>query len=188
MLSSLSYLHQQEMDLHTYLQLFTKTHTVKTYLEIGSREGDSLKRVVVDNSNLINIIVADMWGGFYGGSARHSHNHIAKMLEDINYQHSITYLDGDSKKTIPTLMDKYLNYFDLILVDGDHSYEGGMIDLINVLPLCKSGGSILFHDICHPQHKYLDQCFDEFIHKHKDQILSSEKITDELGIGVMIKR
>ena len=175
-------------DLHSYLQLFIKAHTVKTYLEIGTREGDSLKNVVKDNPDLVDVVLSDMWGSDYGGTGRNSHNHISMLLFDLDYNNSIMYLDGDSTKTIPTLVDKYLNYFDLVLVDGDHSYQGAMTDLINVFPLCKSGGHILFHDICHPAHKYLDQCFDEFVNNHNDEIMMSSKLIDELGTGIIIKK
>ena len=176
------------MELGLYIKSFVQTHTVKTYLEIGTREGDSLKNVVVDNPSLVNVVVSDMWGGLYGGTSRLSHGHISQLLDELKYQNSVTYLDGDSKQTIPTLKDAYLDYFDLVLVDGDHSYEGGMADLVNVLPLCAPGGSILFHDICHPAHGYLEQCFDEFINNHKGEIATSSKITDDLGIGRIVKK
>ena len=176
------------MDLHEYLHFLTKTHIVKTYLEIGTREGESLKNVVTDNSNLVDVVLSDMWGDKYGGTGRNSHNHISMLLFDLDYHNSIMYLDGDSTETIPTLRDKYLNYFDLILVDGDHSYKGAMIDLVNVFPLCKSGGHIVFHDICHRAHKYLDQCFDEFVQNYKNEIISCSKIIDYNGIGTIIKK
>jgi hypothetical protein len=176
------------MELHLYLEKHIQDHIVSTYLEIGTREGDSLSKVVADNTNLKKIVVADMWGGLYGGTGRNSHNHISKLLSDLNYNNSVIFLDGDSKQTIPTLIDNHTNFFDLILVDGDHSYGGGMADLVNVLPLCKSNGFILFHDIVHPAHQYLEKCFDEFIDEHKDFIKYSEKMKDHLGIGVIIKK
>jgi hypothetical protein len=174
--------------LHLYLEKHIQQNKVVNYLEIGTREGDSLKRVVKNNSHITTIIVADMWGSLYGGSGRNSHNHISQLLTSIGYKNSITFLDGDSKTTIPTLFDDYKNFFDLILVDGDHSYDGGMSDLINVFPLCRSNGHILFHDIVHPSHLYLEKCFDEFISKYNDNIVSSIKIKEHLGIGVIIKK
>ena len=63
-----------------------------------------------------------------------------------------------------------------------------MADLTNVFPLCASGGCILFHDICHPAHRYLTACFDEFVDRYKNEIAESLKITDELGIGVIVKK
>jgi hypothetical protein len=176
------------MDLWSYLEYHIKNYKVIKYLEIGTREGDSLKRVIVNNPYLIDIVVSDMWGDHYGGTSRGSHSHISDLLSEINYNNSITFLDGDSKKTIPTLLDKYINSFDLILVDGDHSYHGGMTDLINVFPLCKSNGFILFHDIYHVKHKYLDKCFDEFTNKYQDQIQNIIKMTEPWGTGIIVKK
>lgn len=176
------------MDLHTYLTNFCKDNNVSSYLEIGTREGDSLKRVVQDNPHIESLVCADMWGSGWGGSGRGNHNHISKLLETLKYSKSIKFLDGDSKVTIPELGQSYENYFDLILVDGDHSYEGGMRDLINVFPLCKKGGTILFHDITHHAHLYLERCFDTFVSENEDQVLSSDKIKFGAGIGIINKR
>ena len=174
--------------LHSFLEKHVQQYNVQKYLEIGTREGDSLRRVVFNNLNLTDVFVADMWGGLYGGTARNSNNHINQLLQYLGYNNSVTFLDGDSKETIPPLSDNHKDYFDLILVDGDHSYEGGMIDLVNVFPLCKSGGFILFHDIIHHAHLYLEQCFDEFVENHKDNIQYAAKIKEHLGIGVIIKQ
>ena len=49
-------------------------------------------------------------------------------------------------------------------------------------------GFILFHDIIHHAHLYLEQCFDEFVENHKDNIQYAAKIKEHLGIGVIIKQ
>jgi predicted O-methyltransferase YrrM len=134
-----------------------------------------------------DLILADIWGSDYGGSGRGNHNHISDMLQSIHYSGNIEFLDGDSKQTIPTLVDRYNGFFDLILVDGDHSYEGGMIDLENVFPLCKSSGIILFDDINHAAHLYLDKCFDEFTNKYSNQITNISKSYDGHGVGTIVK-
>lgn len=38
--------------------------------------------------------------------------------------------------------------FDLMLIDGDHSYKGVKRDFETYVPLVKEGGIILMHDIC----------------------------------------
>jgi predicted O-methyltransferase YrrM len=110
------------------------------------------------------------------------------MIQQVGYKGNITYLDGDSKIQIPKLDRSKNNYFDLILVDGDHSAEGGMTDLENVLRLVKtSGGCILFHDITHHAHLYLEQVFDNFAEKYKSRWREPpQKIREELGIGILL--
>jgi predicted O-methyltransferase YrrM len=75
--------------------------------------------------------------------------------------------------------------FDLILVDGDHSYEGGMADLENTWPLVKPGGCIVFHDITHPAHPDLLACFDHFVFKRR---APHEIIQEPYGVGIAWKR
>lgn len=175
------------MDLHNYLKSYCSEYSPASYLEIGTREGNSLKMVLTNSLNIQDVFVCDTWGSAYGGTGKSNHGHISKMINEVSYTGNITYLDGDSKIEIPKLHNFKDSYFDLILVDGDHSAEGGRIDLENVLTLAKKhGGCILFHDITHPAHLYLEQVFDSFAEKYKN-IWSKppEKIKYELGIGVL---
>lgn len=177
-----------EIDLHNLLEKIVKENKISTYLEIGTREGCSLRKVIESNPNLTEIVVSDLWGTTYGGSGRRSHGHILKLLSELSFSGKTTFLDGDSKQTIPTLGSEYNNYFDLVLVDGDHSYDGGMADLQNVWNLCKSGGILLFDDITHPAHLYLDECFDVFVNNKKEQISNIEKIRYGNGVGIIYKK
>lgn len=144
------------MTLHEYLAI---PSGVKSYLEIGCREGDSLRLVVAANPTLERLVVCDTWGGIYGGTGRGSHRHIEELLSSLGYAGEVRFLDGDSRELIPTLRET----FDLILVDGDHSDEGAAADLANVRPLLAAGGRILFHDICHPAHLGLRGVLDRFV-------------------------
>ncbi|MCF7811963.1 class I SAM-dependent methyltransferase [bacterium] len=56
-------------------------------------------------------------------------------------------LNGDAKEIIPQLSTLYKGKVDIYLVDGDHTYEGALADLENGLPMMKSGGHILVHDV-----------------------------------------
>ena len=175
------------MDLHSFLKHYSITNNPSNYLEIGTREGDSLKMVLTNSSKIVEVFVCDTWGAAYGGSGKASHNHIVNMVKNVGYQGTINYLDGDSKIEIPKLHGSKDNYFDLILVDGDHSAEGGLADLENVLQLAKkNSGCILFHDITHHSHLYLEKVFDDFAEKHSNLWSKPpEKIRDNLGIGIL---
>jgi len=172
--------------LYTYLAGHCKRHKVNHYLEIGTRDGDSL-RIVMENASadLRSVFVADMWGTDYGGSGRGSHEHIDQLLDDFNFDGRRAFLDGNSRDTIPALMPEKADTFDLVLVDGDHSYEGGMADLVNVWPLVKPGGCVVFHDINHPAHLHLLDCFNEFVFARR---APHEVIMDDYGLGVAWKK
>ena len=170
--------------LYEFLADHCRKNPVRSYLEIGTRDGGSLRVVLENAPELESIVCADTWGGEWGGSARGSHDHIDRMLAEMLYTGSVRYLDGDSKATIPTLAGQ----FDLVLVDGDHSHEGGLADLENVWPLTKPGGCVAFHDITHPSHPYLLETFDGFVRERRDGIAGWRNILQPYGVGVVVKR
>ena len=172
--------------LYRYLAEHCSTHQVRQYLEIGTRDGDSLRVVLESAGRQLEVVyLADQWGTDYGGSGRGSHAHIKQLLDDFNFSGRRVFLDGNSRETIPTLMPQKAEAFDLVLVDGDHSYEGGMADLVNTWPLVRPGCCVVFHDILHPAHPDLMECFVEFVVTHG---ATSEKIHDDYGVGVAWKR
>lgn len=172
--------------LYHYLAEHCQWNKVFRYLEIGTRDGDSL-RVVLENAqpHLQEVWVADLWGSDYGGSGRGSHAHIDQLLDDFNFDGRRAFLDGNSRDTIPALMPEKAEAFDLVLVDGDHSYEGAMADLVNTWLLVKPGGCVVFHDITHPAHPDLMRCFDAFTKLHR---MPHTIITDDYGLGVAWKK
>jgi len=171
--------------LYSYLKYHCLHYPVQHYLEIGTRDGGSLRVVLENAGGLLSVWVADMWGSDYGGTGRGSHWHIDQLLDDFNFLGRRAFLDGNSRDTIPALMPAMAEAFDLVLVDGDHSYAGGMADLDNTWPLVKPGGCVVFHDITHPAHLDLLKCFDEFTGKHRCQ---TEIIYEPFGVGVAWKK
>lgn len=152
-----------EQSHYTVLRYLSQTFQPKSYLEIGVREGDSL-RIVLDNAPIERLVLADYWTATYGGTGRGGHEHIAGMLADRGYAGDVWFLDGDSKVNIPLIQGK--TKCDLILVDGDHSEAGARADLENVLPLLADGGYLVFDDIAHPAHPWLCNVAWEFSERH----------------------
>lgn len=143
--------------LHNTLTCVSHFLRPQSYLEIGVREGDSL-RAVLDGYFPFKITLCDTWGSSFGGSGRGDHKHIEKLLEEEQYNFLVKFLDGDSKYMIPTLNEE----FDLILVDGDHSYKGAYRDLKQTWRLLKKGGLLVFDDVTHRAHTYLYECVMSF--------------------------
>jgi len=63
---------------------------------------------------------------------------------------------GDSKVLIPQLAGELTGAVDAYLVDADHSYAGALADMQNGLPMVKSGGFMLVHDVDR-NFRYLEQ-------------------------------
>lgn len=172
--------------LYEYMRHHLRTHPVATYLEIGTREGDSLRVVLEERSDtLASVWVADLWGTDYGGTGRGNHRHIDQLFDDFNFAGRRVFLDGNSRHTIPALMPEQGEAFDLVLVDGDHSFDGAMADLENVWPLVKPGGAVVFHDITHPAHLDLLGCFEEFVARHA---APHQIVAEPYGVGIAWKR
>lgn len=105
---------------------------VTSYLEIGVQEGQSLQVVVERGSHLSRLVLCDTWGRRCGGTNRGNHKHIERLLKKLDYEGSVKFLDGDSMEMIPKLDER----FDLVHVDGDHSYKYCLADLENGWARC----------------------------------------------------
>ena len=61
--------------------------------------------------------------------------------------HGARWVGGDSHETLTRGMAAMLGPFDVLFVDGDHSYGGVRADVEMYAPLVRAGGVIALHDI-----------------------------------------
>lgn len=54
---------------------------------------------------------------------------------------------GDSRHVVPALARELRGQVDVYLVDGDHTYDGALADIIAGLPMLRPSGFILVHDV-----------------------------------------
>ena len=175
-----------DASLHATLRFLADD--VRDYLEIGCREGDSLREVVLHAPALNRVVVCDFWGSDFGGTGRGSHDHIDRLLDELGFTGERVFLDGDSRETVPTIRGTPgLRRFDLVLVDGDHSDDGARADLTNAWPLVQDRGTLLFHDICHPAHPGLRRVWREFVNSLSDCWETNEFLEGH-GVGSALKR
>lgn len=120
------------------LQEFAEHST--SYLEVGVQEGRSLEVVVKAARNLSRIVLCDEWGSVSGGSGRGSCEHIIELLKTLGYHGTVAYLNGDSR----TLLPLESGWFDLVHIDGGHSFEVANSDISHGWRMCK--GVMLVHD------------------------------------------
>ena len=156
---------------------------IKSYLEIGVREGDSLLRVIEQFPSLGRIVLCDTWGGEYGGSMRGNHEHIISLLETHKYPlDKVTFLDGDSKVKIPEYFAQNSSViFDFAYIDGDHSGNGLWSDLLNI---AHHANIILVGDLRHIQHSYLRDVFRAFHETVRDIFIA---IDDGHDFGILLR-
>lgn len=164
------------MTVHEYLALGA---SASSYLEVGCREGHSLRAVVAANvETLTSVTICDTWESHYGGTGRGSHAHIDELLRSIGYIGQSRFLDGRSSEMLPLLMDER---FDLILIDGDHSDAVAESDLRHAARLLAPGGRIVFDDICHPAHLSLRGVAERFA---ASTGMAAEYFVDDNGFAV----
>ena len=152
----------------------------KHYLEIGVREGDSIKALITHHKPL-SMVVCDTWGSTYGGSGRGNPKHIIELLKELRYEGECIFLNGQSQDMIPQLEGR--KKFDLILVDGDHSYKGAYTDLVNCWKILNPGGHIIFDDVVASTSPWLYMCAQTFLRRNKDVKLLYYDYKDN---GVMV--
>lgn len=137
-----------------------------TYLEVGVRRGFSMAMVAARQPE-VDIYAFDLWMPGYGESQNPGPRFVQGELAKVGYAKQIKFFNGDSHKTIRTmlyeqhdLLAKILrklrvstvqrtrpDTFDLITIDGDHSIMGAYQDLVDLMPYCSVGGAVVFDDI-----------------------------------------
>lgn len=138
------------------------------YLEIGSYIGSSAC-LVEQNTYTSSITCIE---------ARKDFSEIViDNLKKLN-KHNIQYLDVHNyRSTDPNVLNLInLQSFDLIFIDGDHSYNGVMNDFNNYIGLLKKGGYMVFDD-------YLDSKYSPGVKPAVDDIVIQLSNTEFEIIG-----
>ena len=150
-------------DIVTVLSCLADLLAPKRYLEIGVRRGRSVAAVVSANPECA-LVMFDMWVEGYAGMENPGPDFVRQELKRIGHCGDMEFIDGDSHVTVPLYLARNPDEsFDLITVDGDHTPEGAVKDLCDVLPRLKIGGAIVFDDVCHPIHPELGKVWHDVV-------------------------
>jgi hypothetical protein len=122
------------------LKMFARRIPNCDYLEIGTWRGESLANVapLVENCISISLSAGEMakfgWGASFGKLQRV----FSKNLKNVKH------IEANSRNFD---FDSLGKKFDLIFIDGDHSFAGVKSDTINAFKLLKDNNSvIIWHD------------------------------------------
>ena len=175
--------HWNYADLLTFLHASAMLLSPRNYLEIGVRRGRSLSIVAQCNPEC-RIFGFDLWMQNYAGMPNPGPEFVKDELARGGYTGTLELISGDSHQTLAEFFHGFPKLeFDMINVDGDHSEQGAKLDLLQVLPHLAIGGVLLLDDIAHPEHRYLEQVWDQIV--GTNERFSTAKYTD-LGYGVAV--
>jgi len=157
-----------------------------TYLEIGVRRGRSIAQVLVESPGT-QAFGFDLWVPHYAGEPNPGPEFVTRELLNLGVKRLPAFWVGRSQVTVPLfLLDPSTpEGFELINVDGDHSYEGAREDLQSAFARLANGGAIVFDDITHPSHADLMRLWEETKQAHPDCLFFED--LRGYGTGVALK-
>ena len=130
-----------------YYQMFFAVAAVlrpRTYLEIGTRFGYSLVSVARCMATELQLVVSCDLESYENRYALPSQQIAERNLRAAGYTAEARFIVDDSGRIAEHLGG---SRFDLILIDGDHSYEGCRSDILNCYSLLEPGGVLMVDDL-----------------------------------------
>lgn len=164
----------------------------RAVVEIGAGGGGMLAALCAVAADDATIISVDLEGGPFGGGAS---DDVLRGRANIRPDQTLHLVRGDSHD--PEICERVTTIapdgIDVLLIDGDHTYEGVSADYELYSPMVKRGGIIALHDIlptgepeCH-----VDQFWNELKEK-KRAIVAPGELNNRGntwgGIGVLSPR
>jgi predicted O-methyltransferase YrrM len=134
------------------MQNTKRVSKVKHLLEIGSAAGG--------NAYILNYFFKLEFVTIIDDNKHPKHIHRSAILKNVNYTEFI----GDSHSQEALSFVKHSGkFYDILFIDGDHSYEGVKQDFKMYYPFLDYEGFLVFHDIvaCPGVKQYVDEIYDE---------------------------
>jgi predicted O-methyltransferase YrrM len=168
-------------DILTVLTAATQQVKPRRYLEIGVRRGRSMAMVASKQKDC-EIYGFDRWTPNYAGMPNPGPDLVSSEMRRLGFTGKLEFINGNSHETVPKFFQENPEmFFDIITVDGDHSEKGATQDLLDVMPHITVGGVLVFDDICHPKHLFLEKVWQDVV--VSDPRFTTWQYTD-LGFGV----
>lgn len=151
------------------LLIYTMTFTLRPlrYLEIGTLKGGSALLV----NAALNALGSDCKMVCVDPNPQISPEHW-ELLKPRT-----TLLKGYSPQILPQAVEAAGGLFDLVLIDGDHTYQGLMRDAEGILPHVADGAYILFHDSLFVE---VAKGLRDFANKYHTQLVDFGTLTREV--------
>lgn len=154
----------KETDKREPILRFAKDNVNKNIIcaEVGVLKGDHAE-VMFYYLNPKKLYLIDSW------KENDYYEFVKNRFLNKIIDHKIHILNEESLTASTRFNDEF---FDLVYIDGDHSYEAVMIDLNAWYPLVKKGGMLSGHDWNKPEVRVQDAVLDFMSNKKENLIIS----------------
>jgi predicted O-methyltransferase YrrM len=143
----------------------------RVVVEIGSAKGGTLYGWCQLAHPEALIVSIDLPGGEFGGGMDQEQAQRVSRYAQPNQTLHFLPRDSHAPETVEALKEILAGRpIDLLMIDGDHTYEGVRSDFEMYGPLVGSGGLVAFHDVLpHPGFPscQVDRFWDELKHEHR---------------------
>ena len=158
-------------DSVTFLNWYAHTFKPQSYIEVGVRRGRSMAQVVMESPPTI-CFGFDMWIPDYAGEPNEGPTFVVGELANLGAKTLPTLIKGNSQVTLPNFLEDPNNpsAFELIYIDGDHTYDGAKNDLDLAFRHLQPGGTVVFDDINHVSHPELFSLWQEYKERYPDYL------------------
>lgn len=163
---------QNRAELIQFVQ-YAQALNVRQYLEIGSRDGDSLYAVVANMERNCFAVSIDI-------EARPGLWQTRQELSDMG--HRCVIIPRSSHDRMAQQMIGAAAPYDLILIDGDHSYEGVRADW---QAYGKMGKSVAFHDIANFENPGVIKLWHEIVTDRSAHCTEIVVSGSNMGFGIV---
>ncbi len=138
--------------------------------EIGVFKGE-FSKILIDNLDTIEIHLIDIFEGEMCSGDKDGNNIIFTNLNDEYVNLKKIYENNKNviihKGTSYEILNQFKNeYFDMIYIDGDHTYDGVKKDLKITYDKVKCSGFICGHDYVSPRFDGVVRAVNEFCEEH----------------------
>ena len=174
----------QWFDILSFLNWYAHNFKPKNYLEVGVRRGRSMSQVLVGSPDT-DTYGFDMWIPGYAAEENPGPEFVLSEMEKLGVKKQPTFIVGNSHETLPSFFSnpEHPQEFDLINIDGDHSYSGAKMDLDIAFSHLAPGGALVFDDISHHAHPELTTLWDEYKKKYPDYLFIDDSYRTGTGIA-----
>ena len=131
------------MPRHTGILInLIRDEKIKVFAEIGIAYGKNLKKILQSESGpmIKEYWAVDPWDPILNSGPRDGYENTCQLIPYFKQLHVIRLCSVDAAELFPT------QYFDMVYIDANHSYEAVVQDIQAWLPKVKIGGILGGHD------------------------------------------